>query len=57
VSRGPNPRLLIILLTFITGTVATAWAKPLGKPMMVLAGLFGAMAGWVAARWLMRKLF
>ncbi len=49
--------MLTILLTFIAGTVCSAWAKPLGTPMMVLAGLFGTVAGWVAARWVMRKLF
>lgn len=56
-SQAPSPRLLTILLAFIAGTVASAWAKPLGTPMMVLAGLFGTVAGWVAARWVMRKLF
>lgn len=50
-------RMLSVLLVFIGGTLFGAWARPLGTPMVVLAGLFGAAAGWVAARWIMRRMF
>ena len=53
----PNPRLLNLLLIFIGGTVCGAAAKPLGTPIVIVAGMLGSLAGWVAGRWLMRRLF
>lgn len=53
----PNPRLLTMLLAFIGGTLCASAARPLGTLPATVAGLFGAAAGWVASRWLMRKIF
>lgn len=53
----PNPRLLMVLMTFICSTVFAAMAKPLGVFPATIAGLFGAAVGWVGTRWLMRKIF
>ena len=53
----PSPRLLTMLLSFIGATLCAAAAKPLGTLPATIAGLFGAAAGWVASRWLMRRIF
>ena len=50
-------RVLTVLLTFIVSTVFYAWAKPLGTPIAITASLFGLAVGWVASRWIMRKIF
>lgn len=53
----PNPRLLNLMMSCIGGTLLGAAVRPLGTPMVILASLFGAMAGWVFSRWLIRKIF
>jgi len=55
--NAPGAGLLTVLLTFITGTLASAAAKPLGTPAMIVFGLLGTLIGYVAARWIVRRIF
>jgi hypothetical protein len=50
-------KLLTLLLVFIGATVLGALGKRFGAAAVVALGLFGSMTGWVAARWIVRKLF
>jgi hypothetical protein len=42
-----------MMLIFIGATVLGSAGKVMGAPGI----LFGGLSGWVAARWIMRKLF
>lgn len=53
----PSAKLLTPLLVFVFATVFGALAKGLGIGGVIAASLLGSVAGWVAARWLMRQMF
>jgi hypothetical protein len=54
---SPSPRLLNFLLIFIGSTLLGSLGRGLGAPGVLFGVLFGGLSGWVAARWIMRKLF
>ncbi len=55
--NAPASGLLTVLLTFIAGTLAGAAARPLGTPAMIVFGLLGTLIGYVAARWILGRIF